>query len=536
VQIFAAAVTSAVGTTFHQSQTSIQAVRQLGDAPCWGVQHSLEIFVSEPVCMHNCVRGNCTLTDTCTCEAGWDHSTVARDCARPVCAAVPLPGCNDGCCNGGNCTAPSVCTCATGWSGANCSVSVCEPLWDPAALANFDVEQGSACENGGVCVAHNTCNCSDAWSGAGCQINVDECAETWLQTPPCSANSICQDVLGSYSCTCREHFIGDGVWCHPEANFTVKIFSSKWDSVAIVPRVVQDVTTALIIPNASVQVTGVTSSSAVTYVSMVFTLVPSEPWLTPSELTQRLMAAIVNSSAGVIGPNSLYFDRVYGVSVIASGASTTAMPHSIINLTLSAAWDPQLAINGSAARVAFDIDFHTSMSKALAIDAERVHILSLMAGSIVVTWKIQESSAPACAGAKMSTASALIGFRKLMSSCAVSTCPVFGQYAAVSFTEQHIVTAAEATDGDTFSASPDIQCYSQEDARCNQTAACTTDADCVSLAGLADDASAFCLNSFCEDGLGALKQGGQSAALLTAVPSVALLCTGCLLLVSLQTR
>ena len=39
--------------------------------------------------------------------------------------------------------------------------------------------------------------------------DVDECA---LQSP-CDGNALCNNTLGSYTCTCNEGYTGDGMNC-----------------------------------------------------------------------------------------------------------------------------------------------------------------------------------------------------------------------------------------------------------------------------------------------------------------------------------
>lgn len=41
-------------------------------------------------------------------------------------------------------------------------------------------------------------------------VNINECAQT---TSPCSKNAVCTDTDGSFMCTCKTGFNGDGVTC-----------------------------------------------------------------------------------------------------------------------------------------------------------------------------------------------------------------------------------------------------------------------------------------------------------------------------------
>lgn len=46
-------------------------------------------------------------------------------------------------------------------------------------------------------------------NGKRCE-DVDECAEG---THVCSDDAVCENLLGSFSCTCNDGFIGDGQTC-----------------------------------------------------------------------------------------------------------------------------------------------------------------------------------------------------------------------------------------------------------------------------------------------------------------------------------
>ena len=308
-------------------------------------------------------------------------------------------------------------------------------------------------------------------------------------------------------CTCQDHYVGNGIYCHPETNLTLKIYSPPFTAAQINFKIREDVATAVLISTDAVAVISVTLHSGLAYVSLRFGLVATEPWLTPTVLVSRLTYALSNSSDGAIGPNQLFFDPVYGVAVDTFNpmASQLLVQLTRVNLTLSAAWNPLLAINGSSARSAFLTDFKQSVATQLSIESARVNILSIVEGSIKVDFQIDDSTAPPSLGPVISTAAALVGFRHLMAGCVNATCPQFGGYTATSFVEEQSTGAASASPiiVDAELESIDLLCYSSEDTRCNQTA-CSTDADCRSLPGLGDADAAFCFQSLCEDGLGGI--------------------------------
>ena len=99
-----------------------------------------------PLCVQDCINGNCYLPDSCACDAGW----FGTNCTVPVCSQT--------CGNGGNCTNPDTCSCPAEWEGIDCRTPTCT----------------QTCLNGGVCTAPNTCTCPREWSGYDCQYPVCE--------------------------------------------------------------------------------------------------------------------------------------------------------------------------------------------------------------------------------------------------------------------------------------------------------------------------------------------------------------------------
>jgi|GEM_PF-449857 len=133
-------------------------------------------FTCNPVCDPECVNGDCTAPDLCSCDPGWSDAL----CDIPVCSQT---------CMHGNCTAPEICTCGTGWSGNDCSTPLCNP----------------ACGHG-VCTSPDLCTCDDGWSGVTC--GVPDCGVLCDENASCSA---------PYTCTCNEGYHGDGQTCEEDS-------------------------------------------------------------------------------------------------------------------------------------------------------------------------------------------------------------------------------------------------------------------------------------------------------------------------------
>ncbi|XP_078621255.1 protein crumbs homolog 1-like [Branchiostoma floridae x Branchiostoma japonicum] len=66
-----------------------------------------------------------------------------------------------------------------------------------------------SCQHGGLCSETRDsyrCNCTAGWEGKHCELDIDECL-----TSPCHDFAGCINEPGSYSCTCKHGYTGDGV-------------------------------------------------------------------------------------------------------------------------------------------------------------------------------------------------------------------------------------------------------------------------------------------------------------------------------------
>ncbi|XP_066026329.1 protein kinase C-binding protein NELL2a-like [Pocillopora verrucosa] len=71
------------------------------------------------------------------------------------------------------------------------------------------------CKNNSTCLSGFTdksyqCLCSAGFKGRTCEEDINECIEG---TSNCSADAVCNNTKGSYNCTCKQGYYGDGNIC-----------------------------------------------------------------------------------------------------------------------------------------------------------------------------------------------------------------------------------------------------------------------------------------------------------------------------------
>ncbi|XP_022777800.1 uncharacterized protein LOC111319257 [Stylophora pistillata] len=95
------------------------------------------------------------------------------------------------------------CLCTVGFKGQTCDKDI-----DECATSKHDCSASAVCMN---TKGSYNCTCKPGYSGDGrtCK-DVDECA---VGNHDCGTNAVCNNTKGSYNCTCRTDYWGDGKTC-----------------------------------------------------------------------------------------------------------------------------------------------------------------------------------------------------------------------------------------------------------------------------------------------------------------------------------
>ncbi|PFX13383.1 Protocadherin Fat 4 [Stylophora pistillata] len=85
------------------------------------------------------------------------------------------------------------------------------------------------CKNNSTCQSDVTkkryrCLCSSGFRGETCEEDIDECAEG---IHSCSVNAVCSNTKGSYNCTGKLGYYGDGLMCEDAYHSCTEIYKSQ---------------------------------------------------------------------------------------------------------------------------------------------------------------------------------------------------------------------------------------------------------------------------------------------------------------------
>ena len=161
---------------------------------------------------HNCM-GNSHCQNTpgsfkCICDPGFTgDGTVCENLNECECSDINQ--CNHNCSQNANCydtQGSYYCKCHNGFSGDGVA---CTP----------DINCNQGCSEDANCI-NNVCECKGGFRGNGkyCY-DINECLEG---KDNCSQNAYCNNLIGSFECTCEREYYGDGYNCTNLVSCTVK--------------------------------------------------------------------------------------------------------------------------------------------------------------------------------------------------------------------------------------------------------------------------------------------------------------------------
>ncbi len=73
------------------------------------------------------------------------------------------------------------------------------------------------------------------FTGSFLSLDIDECA---INTDNCHDDAVCDNTIGSYTCTCNDGFTGDGVSCNGKYLIQIRIIMQR--SLYIIRMVIFD--------------------------------------------------------------------------------------------------------------------------------------------------------------------------------------------------------------------------------------------------------------------------------------------------------
>ncbi|XP_035670934.1 multiple epidermal growth factor-like domains protein 11 [Branchiostoma floridae] len=143
-------------------------------------------------------------TGECLCHEPYKGSNCSEECP----AGTYGPACEFkcACVNGGKCAYHGRCDCALGWTGTHCTEKCPPGYFGRNCMLPCTCAHNSTCNP-----EHGVCDCAEGWQGDSCEQDIDECHPN--NTNNCHENADCTNTEGSYTCSCKSGYIGDGFFC-----------------------------------------------------------------------------------------------------------------------------------------------------------------------------------------------------------------------------------------------------------------------------------------------------------------------------------
>eukprot|EP00049_Salpingoeca_infusionum_P000072 m.36951 g.36951 ORF g.36951 m.36951 type:complete len:930 (-) comp10056_c1_seq1:391-3180(-) len=164
------------------------------EEPCDGINTHCSVL-SNLTCHQ---ESSTTIVDCTSCDSGWFGTNCTQPCPG-------ISSCIEGACNQLDGSDLMCTACEPGFWGSNCS-QVCEIV---------GCQDGHTICNQTSGAVEQCTNCTQGLLGDTCTIDVNEC-NFEIDDPryPChSTRGICTNTFGSYECSCRPGYAGDGAVC-----------------------------------------------------------------------------------------------------------------------------------------------------------------------------------------------------------------------------------------------------------------------------------------------------------------------------------
>ncbi|CAM9746628.1 unnamed protein product [Lampetra fluviatilis] len=171
-------------------------------APGWS--GTLCTLLVDECASNPCIHGTCVDQVNaffCRCDEGWSGDTCTTnidDCVNAQCQ------------NGATCIdilKGYNCSCVLGYKGQYCQYNIDDCIGN-------ECQHNSACLDG---VNSYLCLCPSGWTGLRCATDIDECN---VGPFPCHGTlGLCTNTPGSYACSCKPGYEGDGIQCFEKRLF-----------------------------------------------------------------------------------------------------------------------------------------------------------------------------------------------------------------------------------------------------------------------------------------------------------------------------